>query len=445
MPEKAVTRALGRVGRLLRAPAQSPPPAPAAIDLHDPAVIADPYPTYQRLRETDPYYRDSDGTFLLTRYADVTSLLTDPRLLASRPTTVDGRVPEEVGRSAHAVWSKFGETLLMTDPPDHGRVRGLMTPAFAPRIIEGMRPRIQEVVDALLDAVAGRGRMDVVPDFAAPLPLKVICELVGVPPEGEALVKRCSDDLHLVLGVAAVAPGTSELHLRGATSLRDLAAYIEQLVVQRTVETKPDLLGALVLLAEEDPDRISYGELVANTILMLGAGHETTADIIATATLALLRNPDQLERLRADPTLIESAVEELLRYEAPVQLCGRRADARIELDGATIERGDWVTFALGGANRDPAAFADPDRLDLGRDGPRHLSFSHGMHYCLGAPLSRLETEVALSSLLERFDEIELATKEVRWRPNPGFRGVLSLPVRFSRGRPRARETSRARS
>jgi cytochrome P450 len=233
--------------------------------------------------------------------------------------------------------------------------------------------------------------------------------------------------------------------MRGATSLRDLLGYVEQLIADRSVETKEDLLGALVILAEEEPSRISHGELVANTILMLGAGHETTADLIATGTLALLQNPDQLERLRGDASLIEPAVEELLRYEAPVQLCGRRVETSIELDGATIEPGGWITFALGAANRDPDAFPDPDRLDLGRAGPRHVSFSHGAHYCLGASLSRLEAQVALWSLFERFEDIELATKELRWRPNPGFRGVLSLPVRFSRARPRARATSRGRS
>jgi pimeloyl-[acyl-carrier protein] synthase len=410
-------------------------------------VIADPYPTYHRLRATAPCMKDADGTFLLTRYADVTTLLRDPRLLASRPTGIDKNVPEEVGRAAHAVWGTFGETLLMTDPPDHGRVRGLMTPAFAPRVIEGMRPRIQQVVDELLDAVAKRGRMDVVRDFAAPLPLKVICELVGVPPEGERLVKRCSDDLHYVLGLAAAAPGSGERHVRAERSMRELVAYIEYLIAERASETKQDLLGALVLLAREEAGRISHVELVANAILMLGAGHETTADLIASGTLALLRNPEELRRLREDPSLIESAVEELLRYEAPVQLCGRRAAEAVELDGATIRPGDWVTFVLGAANRDPAAFEEPDRLDLGRTGPRHVSFSHAAHYCLGAPLARLEAQVAFLSLLERFEEIELAARDLRWRPNPGFRGLLALPVRFrvSRARPRARGRSRGRS
>jgi cytochrome P450 len=420
---------------------------PPPLDLHDSAVIADPYPTYHRLRATDPYHRDRDGTFLLTRYADVTALLSDPRMLASRPTSVDRRVPEDVGRAAHAVWAKFGETLLMTDPPDHGRVRGLMSPAFSPRVVEGMRGRVQQVVDDLLDAVDAQGRMDAVRDFGAQLPLKVICELVGVPPAAERLVKRCSDALHLVLGVAASANGTGEAHVRGALAVQELVRYIEQLVAERMVTTSEDLLGALVVLAEESPGRISHAELVANMILVLGAGHETTADVIATGTLALLRHPDELERLRADPGLIEPAVEELLRYEAPVQLCGRRAASEVELDGTTIEAGEWVTFALGAANRDPAAFPDPDRLDLARTGPHHVSFSHGAHYCLGAALARLETQIAIATLLERCPELQLGVRpdELRWRPNPGFRGLLSLPVRFSPARRRARATSRGRS
>jgi pimeloyl-[acyl-carrier protein] synthase len=427
--------ALARLGRPRRTSASSSRTFDGAVDLYDPAVIADPYPTYRRLREADTVHRDADGTLLLTRYADVTSLVADPRLLASRPVGVDRRVSEDVGRAAHAVWSKFGETLLMTDSPDHERVRSVMSPAFAPRVVEGMRWRIQEVADELLADVGANGRMDLVHEFAAVLPLRVICELFGIPPEGERLVKRCSDDLHLVLGLAATAPASDAQHLRGAASLRELVAYVEELIAARTVELEPDLLGALVLIAEEEPDRISHGELVANTILILGAGHETTADVIATGTLALLRHPEELQRLRDDPGLLASAVEEMLRYDAPVQLCGRRADARIELEGATVKPGDWVTFSLGAANRDPAAFPDPDRFDAGRAGPQHVSFSYGGHYCLGAPLARLETQVAISSLLAHFDELELASEKLRWRSNPGFRGLLSLPVRFSRSRP----------
>jgi cytochrome P450 len=429
--------AISKLRRLWRPTPEAPRPASAPsgfeIDFYDPAVIEDPYPWFHRLRETAPLHKHTDGTWLLSRYEDVWGVLHDSRLLASRGADAGAATSPEVRRAVHEVWSNFGQTLLMTDPPDHGRVRSLMSPAFAPRVIAGMRPQVERIVDELLDRLGRRGRMDVVKDVAAPLPLRVICELVGVPREGEQLVKECSDDLHFALGLAPHPSRSPEPHIRGARSLHRLIAYVEELIVERRRQPHEDLLGALVILADEQPGRISAPELIANTILMLGAGHETTADLIGTGTLALLRNPGELQRLRDDPSLAETAVEELLRYESPVQLTGRRAAEDLELAGGRIAKDDWVTMVVGAANRDPAAFPDPDRLDVGREGPRQLAFSTGAHYCLGAGLARLETRVVLTAMLERFPSLELATDRPPWRQQPAFRGLLSLPVRFDRG------------
>jgi cytochrome P450 len=387
----------------------------------DPAFNADPYPFYHRLRAEEPVHRHPMGFFVLTRYDDVAMILKDPRfgkggyekLLAAR----FGGQGDEPG---------IASSMLFKDPPDHTRLRTLVSKAFTPRVVEAMRPHIQELVDRLLDAVDGRGSMDVIADLAYPLPVTVISEMLGVPRDSGDTIKRWSLDIARSLDAIAM-PVDQEVIERGNAARRALTDYFRGLVAERRRRPGRDLLSELIAV-EEQGDRLTERELLATCILLYVAGHETTVNLIGNGTLALLRHPDQRRRLAADPSLIASAVEELLRYDGPVQRTGRLADADVKVGGVEIPKGSLVLGLVGAANRDPAHFPDPDRLDLGRADNRHLAFGWGIHFCLGAPLARVEGQLALGTLVRRFPKLALATPTVEWRPSATLRGLKSLPV-----------------
>lgn len=402
------------------------PPAPSRYNLFDPAIIPDPYPLYRRLLAEDPVrWDESARVWILSRYADVQSLLRDPRLSAERMPSLEHL--QSVGMAALApLFGALGQMMVFADPPRHTRLRGLVNGAFTPRRVEAMRAHIQQIVDGLLDAVQPAGQMDVIRDLAYPLPTIVIAEMLGVPAADRARFKRWSDDFAVFLGSFSPTP---EQQQQALVSVQELKEYFRALVPALRRSPRNDLMSALAT-AEEQGDMLSEEELLSNCILLLVAGHETTTNLIGNGVLALLRNPDQLHRLRADPRLTEAAVEELLRFESPVQGTGRIAREAITVGGRQIAPGQFVMLLMGAAHRDPAQFSDPDRLDVTRTEVRHLAFGHGPHFCLGAPLARLEGQIALATLLRRMPGLRLESATVSWREQFVLRGLKSLSVAF---------------
>ena len=396
----------------------------------NPATIADPYPRYQQLRSEDPvHWHEGLGTWVLTRYTDVLAALRDQRLSADRMTSLTARLPEPVQERIRPLTQVFADMMLMSDPPDHTRLRGLANKAFTPRVIDRMRSRIQANVDDLVEGVAndGRhGRTDIVAGLAYPLPAIVIAEMLGVAPADRDQFKTWSDDLAAFLG------GTRNLAETvgpAQKSALELTEYLRGIIAHRRTEPREDLISALVAV-EEEGDRFNEAELFSMCILLLVAGHETTTNLIGNGLLALLRHPHQLDKLREDPAMIETAVEEFLRYDSPVQSTGRIAMEEMEIGGRRIAEGERVSIMMGAANRDPEQFPDPDRLDVNRQENRHVGFGFGIHFCLGSALARMEGQITINTVLQRMPGIRLASQELEWRFNPVFRGLKSLPVVF---------------
>jgi len=387
-----------------------------------PGYFADPYSVHARLRAQRPVTRvimpGGTPVWLVTGYADARAALTDARLHKSMP----GWQPPP-----DSIFAMLERHMLNSDPPDHERLRRLVTKAFTARQVERLRPRITAITEELLDDMSSQGaraEVDLLASFAFPLPITVICELLGVPAGDRDDFRTWSAT------IVSDTPGP-EVFQAHATAM---ARYFMALLAAKRQQPRDDLLSAL-LAARDDEDRLSENELVSMAFLLLVAGHETTVNLIASGVLALLLNPAELARLRAEPALTGRAVEELLRYVNPVSNATVRFAAEpVELGGTRIGRGDPVLVSLSGANRDPARFGDPDRLDLGRDNSGQLAFGHGIHYCLGAPLARLEAAIAISSLLARFGSISLAVPaaSLRWRPSTLIHGLEALPVRLVR-------------
>jgi cytochrome P450 len=316
--------------------------------------------------------------------------------------------------------------MLFRDPPDHTRLRALASKAFTPRGVETLRGHIQGIVDRLLERVADAPRMDVIEDLAYPLPVTVISELLGVPVGDGDTVKGWSRDVARALDAIALPVGPDVIE-RGRRATDEMAGYFRDLIAERRRRPGTDLLSGLVE-AEEAGDRLTEQELLATCVLLYVAGHETTVNLIGNGLLALLRHPEERRRLQADPGLLSGAIEELLRYDGPVQRTGRMAAYDTEIGGVPIPAGSLVLGLLGAANRDPSRFTEPDRLDLGRAEPRHLAFGSGIHYCLGAALARLEAQVAIATVLRRFPALTLAVECPIWRPSSTLRGLEALPV-----------------
>ena len=385
------------------------------IDFFSAEIRADPWPFFARLREADPVHRRPDGDWILTRYADCQGVLADPRC-SSNPA--HEATPAE-GSPARREGSNL---LLFLDPSDHTRLRRLVSKAFTPKRVEALRPRIAELVDTLLDEVGDEKQFDLLPALAFPLPVIVICELMGVPAADRDSLKEWSTAASRLLD-PDVEGDTLEQGLLGAMGL---AGYFDQLFEERRRSPQDDLLSGLVA-AEEEGDRLDADELRAITVLLFIAGHETTMNLIGNGTYALLCNPDQLALVRDDPNMARSAIEELLRYDGPVHATARVPTEDIDVGGTTVEAGHRMIVALGAANRDPAQFPDPDRLDVTREDNRHLTFSHGIHFCLGASLARVEGQVAIPRLLQRFPGLELAA-EPSYREHLVLRGLTELQV-----------------
>jgi cytochrome P450 len=388
----------------------------------DPEFLADPYPAYHRLRAEDPVHQSPLGFWVLTRYDDVVVTLRDPRCVKEPLAAL------VAARFGVAVPPGVGLSMLDRDPPDHTRLRSLVSKAFTPRVVEGLRPRIQQIVDRLISRAEAVGSMDLIEEFAYPIPVNVICELLGVPVEDHDQFKGWSLDIARGLD-SVLLPPDSEVPRRSGAARHAMGDYFRRLIAERRASPRSDLLSALIA-AEEAGQKLNEEELLATCILLLIAGHETTVNLIGNGTLALLRHPGELRRLRETPGLIVNAVEELLRYDGPVQRTARVPSTDITIGGRTIGKGEMVMPFIGAADRDPSQFPDPDRLDLGRTDNRHIAFGWGIHFCLGAPLARVEGQIAIDTLVRRLPKLELVSHEPEYRQSLTLRGLKMLEVTF---------------
>lgn len=399
------------------------------VDLFSPTFKANPYPTYARLRSTAPVHRvslpDGRNIWLVTRYDDVVAILKDERFVKDWRKVM---TPEQLAQvpPIPEVMKPLSRNMLDTDPPDHERLRALVSKAFTPRLIERMRPRIQVIADALLDAVEDHGKMDLIDDYAFPLPITVIAELLGVPAEDRYKFREWSD--------AAVSGNMTQEYMQSILipHMQAFTDYLRAMFEEKQKDPKDDLISALVQ-TEEAGDKLSEDELFGMVFLLLIAGHETTVNLIGNGVLALLQNPDQLQKLKEDSSLLKSAIEELLRYDGPVETSTERfAREDVAIGETTIPKGEMVMVVIAAADHDPERFSEPDTLDISRPDNKHLAFGKGIHFCLGAPLARMEGQIAISTLLLRMPNLRLkgSPESLTWRPGLVLRGLKGLPVEF---------------
>jgi hypothetical protein len=406
------------------APSDKPAPALSLYQLLDPAVLADPYPLFRRLREEDPVHWDPFlHAWVVTRYDDVLRVLHD--FSAQRTPT-----PEQLASMGLAHLSPIARVMvkqmLFLDAPAHTRLRSLASYAFTPQRVSVLRTRIQEMVESLLDAVHPAGRMDVIADLAEPLPNIVTAEMLGVPVEDHRQLKAWSADFAEMLGNFQHNPDHVPKVLR---AVEEMTAYFRERIREQRIHPREGLINSL-LTAKVDGDSLTEEEVVANSIVTMVGGQETTTNLIGNGILALLRNPGPLQMLRDDPSLIPSAIEELLRYDCPSQHTARLAPDDVLLGGKTIRKRQAVIAVMAAGNRDPGRFSDPDALDITRKDNRHLAFGWAAHFCFGAALARIEGQTALEAVLRRMPNLKLQPTPLTWRANLGLRGLTALPVKF---------------
>jgi hypothetical protein len=389
----------------------------------NPEFNENPHAILDRLREEQPILEDTLlGRVILARAADVEAVLRD------RDLFVDGRkAPENSFMRRIAQRRDDADrqpSMLQLDPPDHDRLRGLVNKAFTPKAVDRMAPRIREIADELLDRVAGRDEWDIIADYSAPLPTIVIAEMLGIDPKDQAQFKVWSDTV--VQGFNPFLSAEQQAELRAASDALD--QYLQRAIDARRADRRDDLITALIE-AEEQGDQLTDEEIRTMVTLLLLAGNLTTTDLIGNGMLAFLQNRSEWERLAREPELIKNAVEEMLRFNPPVTQSGRLTLKDMEVGGCPISAGTTLSPLLLAANHDPALNPDPHRFDIGRENPQHVSFGGGRRYCLGAPLARLEAQIAVAALVERFPGLELATDKPKWKSVPVFRGLEALPVR----------------
>ncbi|WP_328933463.1 MULTISPECIES: cytochrome P450 [unclassified Streptomyces] len=397
-----------------------------AFDPWDPAFVSDPYPAYAELRERGrvTYYEPTDQ-WLVPRHADVSALLRDRRL----GRTYQHRFThEDFGRTAPPPEHESFHTLndhgmLDLEPPDHTRIRRLVSKAFTPRTVEQLKPYVSQLAGELVDGLVAKGGGDLLTDVAEPLPVAVIAEMLGIPESDRAPLRPWSAD---ICGMYELSP-SEETAAKAVRASDEFSAYLRELIAARRKNPGDDLISGMIAAHDEDDVRLTEQELISTAVLLLNAGHEATVNSTVNGWWALFRNPDQLAALRADHSLIPSAVEELMRYDTPLQLFERWVLDEIEIDGTTIPRGAEIAMLFGSANHDPAVFTAPDRLDLTRTDNPHISFSAGIHYCIGAPLARIELAASMRALLEKAPTLRLAAEPER-KPNFVIRGLEGLSV-----------------
>ena len=399
--------------------------------LVSPEFMTDPYPVLRELREQDPvYWSDAIGGWLLTRYDDILVSFKDTSLFSNEnrlTKTVEYLSPEKQAGYKAVVDHYATKGLIHSDPPDHTRLRALVTQEFTPKVVEQMRPRIQEVVNELLDAVEAKGEMDVVPDLATALPVGVIAEILGVPPADRHLMRQWTDDILSFQGVNK--PSEADLS-RAQHGLMEIRPYIQNMIEERRRQPRQDLMSKLVAV-ESAGERLSEAELISTCVTLIIAGHETTLSLISNTIYTLLANPGEFRLLREHPELLESTIEESLRYESPVSRQARLMKGDTELGGKRLNKGQIVFQMLNAANRDPAYFVDPDRFDIQRKKNRHIAFGFGAHFCAGALLARTEASVAIGTAIRRLPNLSLVDEKPDWDIGKRTSRMLrKLPVRF---------------
>jgi pimeloyl-[acyl-carrier protein] synthase len=421
MPLKRVSKAIGIRSLLAWEWWQS------GVTFHpvSPRVYHDPYPTYERLRTRDPVHWSTLAKgWVLSRYQDVETILRDHTHFSS-----DDRNRTRMPRLQVQTATVRGRSMLFLDPPDHTRLRALVQQGFTPRAIEALKPRIRQIAETLLDQVADPTTFDLMETLATPLPVLVMAELLGIPPRDRPQFQRWSH-LRSRTIEPTITPAEQRDALRAA---EEVDAYFLDIIQQRRLEPRDDLVSALIAAADAG-DRLTSDELSVMLRLLLVAGNETTTNLIGNGLLALLRHPDQMQMLRHNPGLIGAALEEMLRYDGPVQADGRTALETMDFRGRQIQKGDGIVALIGAANRDPEMFAYPDRLDITRQQTSHIAFGRGIHHCLGASLARLEARIAFETILERFADIRLLTDHPPFKDNVVLRGVKVLPIAATPGR-----------
>jgi cytochrome P450 len=396
---------------------------------NDPAVLADPFPVYRRMRDEDPvHWSPLLKAWVLTRYDDVKRVCLDTNMSSDRLRPFFATLPSDEAARISELMRYLTLWMVFRDPPEHTRLRKLAGKVFNVRSINALRRGIESLTTWLLDSIGERDEFGFISEFAGPLPALVIMDMLGVPREELTLLKRLSDEMALFIGSTRDSP---EKYARAEAATRDMALLFRSLIAARRARPAGDLLSELVN-AEEDGDRLSDDELVATCIILLFAGHETTTHHIANSLAALLRFPGELRRLREDPVLAAPAVEELLRYDGPIGALVRIVREDQQLHGKTLNTGQRIFLLMNAANRDPRAYADPDTLDLRRHGPAHLTFGFGAHICLGFPLARLEGQIALPAVLGRWRSIEPAVEHPDWLDSMVLRGMKEFRVRVAR-------------
>jgi len=395
-------------------------------DPADPVVRADPYPSYARLRAEEPVHWHSElRCWFVTRYEDVASALSGPSMSPDRLTPFYAALPSQTQSTLAEMMRYLNLWIIFRDPPDHTRLRGLVNKAFLPGTILGFKPKMEAIIDRLLNDLAKKSETDLIADFTMPLPALVIMSMMGVPEDQLHEVKAWSDDIMLFIGTARA---THDKYARARRGAVEMAALFRHEIEKRRADPSNDLLSGLIA-ARDEQDRLTEDELVATAMLLLFAGHETTTNLLSTAMLTMMRNPEQRARLADNPEIASAAVEEFLRYEAPTNAMGRIVRTTHEVRGVTLKEGDRLFAVINAANRDETQFLEADKVDLGRQPNRHLTFGLGTHFCLGAQLARLEARLALPALIDRFPNMSAGSSPPVWLDSLVMRGLKSLPVR----------------
>ena len=396
----------------------------------DPRVLADPFPLYRRMRDEDPaHWSPLLKAWVLTRYEDVKRVCLDSQMSSDRLRPFFATLPSAEASRMTELIRLLTLWMVFRDPPEHTRLRRLSAKVFNVKSMSALRPRIEFLTQRLLDEIGDKEEFDLIADFSGPLPAMVIMDMLGVPLEELARLKRLSDEMALFIGSARETP---EKYPRAEAATKEMAGIFRELIAARRASPRQDLLSELVNV-EENGERLTEDELVATCVLLLFAGHETTTHSIANGLRALLQFPSELKKLRENPNRAAAAVEELLRYDGPIGALVRIVLEPHELHGKSLKKGDRVFLLMNAANRDERAYADPDRVDLDRDGVPHLTFGFGAHICLGVPLARLEGQIALPALLKKWRRIELSTSALQWNDSMVLRGMQAMPVRVASG------------
>lgn len=394
---------------------------------YDSQFRANPYPIYDYLRSVEPIHQSFPGMWVLTRYADAKAVLRDPRFcVEKRQKNIQYKSHSLEQKNFEQLVQAIDQWLIFLDPPDHTRLRGLISKAFSTANVKYLRSQIQKIADELIGKVRHQGFMDIIADYACPLPCNVIATILGIPIEDWSKLYHWSDRLSGILDPLRSVEDYEQMN-QAAWEFID---YLKSLIAQRQQNPQQDLLSTLINVKEQG-NKLSEEEIISVCMLLFFTGEETTVYFISNGMLTLWRHPEQMQQLKAQPTLIYGALEEILRYESPVQFTSRVATEDVNIDGITIRSGEKILIALGAVNRDPAQFSDPDRFDMTRANNSHLAFADGIHHCLGASLTRLEAEIAINTLIQQLPDFKLSPDKLEWRNKVALRGLKSLPIIWS--------------